>query len=108
MSFSRKKGFPRCFLSIWGLLYVFYPIFRAMDEQLALLVSVSCLDLETCRVALTRAGGDLNLAAQRLTSGEGTGTRGRCAECGAEGEGDHGEGGGLETMFQWTGFHGKI
>ena len=70
------------------------PYLCPMDEQLALLVSISCLDLETCRVALTRAGGDLNLAAQRLTSGDGTvtGTQGRCAECGAEGEGYHGEG----------------
>eukprot|EP00435_Cladocopium_sp_Y103_P004043 s2745_g1.t1 len=70
-----------------------------MDEQLALLVSITCLDLETCRVALVRAGGDLNLAAQRLTSDGAEGTRGRCAECGAEGEGYYGEGSYSETFF---------
>jgi len=50
-----------------------------------------------------RAGGDLNLAAQRLTSGDGTvtGTQGRCAECGAEGEGYHGEGGRWWKTFFW-------
>lgn len=43
----------------------------------------------------------MNLAAQRLTSGDGTvtGTQGRCAECGAEGEGYHGEGSYSETFF---------
>lgn len=61
-----------------------------MDEQLALLVSLSASDLETCRAALASAGGDLNLAAQRLTT---PGDPQRCAQCGKAQQGFYGQGG---------------
>jgi len=61
----------------------------AADEQLALLASITCMDIDLCRVMLARAGGDLNLAAQHMTS---EGVRSRCAECGKEGDGYYGQG----------------
>eukprot|EP00438_Fugacium_kawagutii_P023036 Skav202646 [mRNA] locus=scaffold2784:65684:72200:+ [translate_table: standard] len=79
-----------------------------MDEQLALLVSLSASDLETCRAALASANGDLNLAAQRLTA-----PAQRCAQCGAQGPGFYGQGGSYSDTFfcqscwsQWGHNHG--
>ena len=59
------------------------------DEQLALLSSITCKDVETCRIALARVGWDLNQAAQQLMSEQSS--IGRCT-CGKEGEGYYGQG----------------
>ncbi|CAK9113116.1 unnamed protein product [Durusdinium trenchii] len=75
------------------------------DEQLALLSSITCKDVETCRIALARVGWDLNQAAQQLMSEQSS--IGRCT-CGKEGEGYYGQGSYSQTFFcracwsQWS------
>ncbi|CAJ1359276.1 unnamed protein product [Effrenium voratum] len=63
-----------------------------MDEQLALLASITSCDVEECRAALARCGGDVEAAAQRLVAAAEALTAGRCGECGQDAAGYYGQG----------------